>query len=206
MCADGYGSVCVHWTVSALMSPFWLPCMTDLSRSRQELSVYVCEGACQAYRATALHCAQQSNLRVIHFLQIMTLRSAAPSRSLSVYTHFEVIAQISVSACALVFPHSSLLLFFCHSFWALRCTDSHGLYILWWRSVCVCEKLRHRQRRLTGTWPADILLALWCSMNETPPPALVCVLSVFVRSDEETKTSREICIHQTGRQRDGEIR
>lgn len=91
-------SACLHW--AALMSPFWLMC--DLSRSRQDLNVYLCEGACQAYRATALLCAQQSNLRVIHFLQIMTLLSAALSLSLtpSVYTQFGVITQMIMSACA----------------------------------------------------------------------------------------------------------
>lgn len=52
-------------------------------------------GACRAYCATALHCAQQSNL------SNPFLADNDPAlQSLLLYTHFEVITQISVSACA----------------------------------------------------------------------------------------------------------
>lgn len=105
----------------------------------------------------------------------MTSLSAAPSLrlSLSVYTLWSHHTDKHVSMCslfiALIPPHSSsLLLCSVTLFW---CSDSNGLYTLWWRSAQLWET---ETKRHTGIWPADISLVVWYSMNETPL-ALVCL-------------------------------
>lgn len=71
--------------------------------------------------------------------------------------------------------------------------------------VLDCENLR-----LRGAWPADVPLVVRHSVNETPP-VLVCLgwssPEEMKRDDGGVaKSPREICVHQTERQRDEEIR
>lgn len=152
-----------------MTSPFWLPsCEGSIGVDWSSVR-YVCVCVrgwfCQAYRAAALHCAQQSNLRVIHFLQLMTLLSAAPTLP-PVYTHFEVIRQISVSACALS-PYSSPSSSFVLSLLPPSVSSGTVLYL----QQSAVRPMRFQAKRLAGMWPAEPSLTPRYSVNETSSSA-----------------------------------
>lgn len=143
----------------------------------------VCEEACQACRATVLQCAQQSNLRVIHFLQIMTLLSPAFALSLSLflYTHFEVIAQIRVSACALSLQRSFLLIHLLFSF-GPRCNYSNGHVDSFYRVVRVFFFLQGRTHRTDPETHGNIGSCCVVRYERNASAAGVCLACVWEKA------------------------
>ncbi len=103
---------------------------------------------------------------------------------------------------ALIPPHSSLLLFsslLLSLSFGLRCTDSNRLQ---WRSVCLWETEAQTKRRYRNMASRHFSRRVIQYEWNTSSSACVCLRSVFVRRDDggETKTSWEICVHQTDRE------
>lgn len=149
--------------------------MRDPLRGRQEHLIVVGWGGGLANRnvlklSTVL---SQSNLRVIHFLQITTLRSAAPSLHACARTHacththtytlWSHHTDKSVSMCSLFIaplpPHSSLLLrpLFLGPFRVLVAMDCSSCEA----GVFVCEPQTKTYRNIAGRHSSHLMQHEW---------------------------------------------